>query len=151
MLERAISWFTERVLEEYPHLDSMTVKNRPDLSGRDVIRLRICWGIPLGFTYFWADKYGPYGGMIIRPVNDELLARGAQDYWGTFFDYDLSGDICWVDYAYGAGLYPKIYKVCSTTGCARFGWRHRNQTHVNPFASVSGTGMKFEPSITLAS
>lgn len=133
MFEREINWLVNRLLEEYPHL-----KN----TARDFLTARIIWGIPKGFTYFWTDSFGPYGGIIIRPVNADLILHGLYDYWETFWKFDPGGDVLWVDFAYGPGLYPQFIALCRSTGCAQLGWRHRDRTHIAPMEQMPAHGMK---------
>jgi hypothetical protein len=141
LLIREIEWLADRLMEEYPHLKNKTVKNHPELTPRDWLKLRIQWGIPKGFVYFWGDRFGTYGGLMIRPVNDRLIRLGTYDYWGTIWDFEPEGDICWVDYAYGPGLYPKMIAICRSTGLPRFGWRHRNRVHVKLMCEMPTNGM----------
>lgn len=138
ILVREIEWLIDRLLEEYPQLNEKTVQKR----SREWLKARIIWGVPKGFTYFWGDERGTYGGIIIRPVNDELIARGTYDYWNTFWDYDPKGDIIWVDYAYGPGLYPQMLALCRSTGCPRLGWRHRDRMHIRPMERMPARSMK---------
>jgi hypothetical protein len=140
-MTREIDWLIDRLLEEYPFLSQKRVKNHPELTGREWLELRISWGIPKGFVYFWGDIRGTYGGIMIRPVNDELLVNGSFNYFDTIFDFDPQGEICWVDFAYGPGLYPKMITLCQSTGCAMLGWRHRNRVHLVPFEKIPKTTM----------
>ena len=143
MLTHAIEWLIDRLFEEYPDLPrGSTVKDHPELSTRDFLRIRIQWGIPKGFSYWWGDELGVYGGILIRPVNDELIRLGIFDYWKHFFDYDAAGDICWVDYAYGPGLYPKMIALCKSTSCNAIGWRHRNRMHIRSMERMPAKGMR---------
>lgn len=132
MLTREIEWLIDRLIEEYPFLKEK----------RDFLEARITWGIPKGFIYFWGDEMGPYGGIIIRPVNDELLIKGLYDYWNSIWDYDEKGDILWVDFAYGPGLYPAMIALCRSTECAHLGWRHRNRMHIRAITRMPANGMK---------
>jgi len=136
-LASCIDWLCERLIEEYPMLATLTVQ-------KDVLLLkaRILWAIPRGFVYWWTDKFGPYGGILIRPLNQELISRSAQDYWGRICDFDLGGDICWVDYAYGPGLYPKMIDLCRSTGCTRLGWCHRDRIHLAPMERMPRKTMR---------
>lgn len=121
-MEREIEYLIDRLTEEYPFLKEK----------RDLLRTRIIWGIPKGFSYFWGDDFGIIGAILIRPVNEELITKGTFDYWDTFWEFDPEGDILWVDYAYGPGLYPEMIHLCQTTGCPKIGWRHRDRMHVRP-------------------
>jgi hypothetical protein len=142
LLDTQIDWLVDKLIQEYPWLENKTARNAPEVSGRDFLRARICWGIPRGFVYWWSDQLGTFGGILIRPVNDQILERGLYDYWGTILDYDERGDICWVDFAYGPGLYPKMLALCRTTGCTRLGWRHRGRVHLLPIERLPAKGMR---------
>jgi hypothetical protein len=138
-MSREIEWLIDRLLEEYPHL--LEVQNH-GMTARDWLKVRIQWGIPKGFSYWWGDQMGIYGGIIIRPVNEELILNGMYNYWDTIFDYDLQGSICWVDYAYGPGLYPKMIALCRSTNCSQLGWRHRDRMHIRPMERMPAKAMK---------
>jgi hypothetical protein len=141
-MSREIEWLVDRLLEEYPHLLEKTVQNHPEMTARDWLKARIQWGIPLGFAYWWGDERGTYGGIIIRPVTEELIVAGMYNYWDTIFNYDLQGPICWIDYAYGPGLYPKMIALCRSTGCPQLGWRHRDRMHIRPMERMPAKAMK---------
>jgi hypothetical protein len=139
-LNFAINWLCDRLLEQYPELRAATFQN--GWTARGMLQARICWGIPKGFSYFWTDVSGPYGAILIRPVNQELIEGSAKDYWNTITDFDLAGDICWVDFAYGPGLYPRMLALCRSTGVPKIGWQHRQRIHIVPFARMPLTKMK---------
>ena len=139
-LDCQIDWLVDRLLEEYPGLEKSTAKKA--LSAREWLRTRICWGIPKGFVYWWGDQRGTYGAILMRPVNQELLLHGTFKYWDTIFEYDPDGDICWVDFAYGPGLYHKMIALCRTTNCARLGWRHRNRVHLAPMERMPSKALR---------
>lgn len=141
MMTREIEWLIDRLLEEYPHLLDKTVKNG-EMTARDWLRARIVWGIPFGFSYWWGDHLGTYGGIMIRPVTADLILHGMYNYWETIFDFDIAGDICWVDYAYGPGLYSKMIALCQSTGCTQLGWRHRDRMHIRPMERMPHKSMK---------
>lgn len=136
MFEREIDWLVDRLLEFYPNLEKIT-------SARDFLRARIVWGIPKGFTYFWTDKYGPYGGLLIRPVTLELVQAGIHNYWGTIWDFDPSGDICWGDY--GHGPYSAFVPIFRSTGCKHLGWQHRGRMHIEPMERIGKIMDGFHP------
>lgn len=141
-MDQKIKWLIEKLLEEYPNLEKTTIQDHPDWTARDFLRARIVWGIPKGFSYWWGDSLGTYGGIMIRPVTEELIRQGTYDYWGTICDFDLQGDICWVDFAWGPGLYPKMITLCASTGCPRLGWRHRDRMHVRAMERMPHKTMK---------
>lgn len=142
MLNDAIEWLADRLLEEYPDLANKTVKNHPEVTPKEWVKLRISWGIPKGFTYFWNDHMGMLGAMMIRPATDDLIVAGSFDYWTHIFDFDCAGDILWVDFAYGPGLYHKMIALCRTSDCERIGWRHRNRIHISPMTRMPSKTMK---------
>lgn len=134
-MTREIEWLIDRLLDFYPNLEKITIQNRPEWTARDFLRARIIWGIPKGFTYFWTDKYGPFGGLLIRPVNDAMIQASWHDYWGTIWDYDPQGDICWGDF--GCGPYSDFVNIFRSTGCKRLGWQHRNRMHIEPMGRIN--------------
>jgi hypothetical protein len=126
-LKPAMSWLIEHLLREYPTLEGKTVENLPI---REWLAKRIAWGIPKGFSYWWTNGDGLCGAIMIRPINQGMIEAIYQRYWETICDYDLGGDICWIDYAYGPGLWTKMLALCRSTSCTRTAWQHRDRLHL---------------------
>jgi hypothetical protein len=117
-------------------MDRLRDPSCPNLDSRQLLALRVKWGIDLGFTFVWQDRFGPYGALMIRPVNIEILEDSSFDYWEHVWDYDSKGDIVAVDFAYGAGLYPDFIERCRSTNRPWIAWRHRDRTHLVPIAKM---------------
>jgi len=125
-----IPWLVTNLLEQYPLLAKLKVRDHPELSPDKWLALRVKWGLDKGFTRFYGDSRGIYGALLYRPVNTKLLHDSTLDYWTHIWDFDLDGDICGVDHAYGPGLYPQFIKTCIATQKPLIAWRHRNRNHI---------------------
>jgi len=116
-----------RLLDYYPNLHELQVIDHPEMSACAWLRYRIQWGLAHEFVWFTGDKYGPTGVLMIRPVTRDMISIGDNNYWRHVWDHDPLGDICFVDFAFGPGLYHEFIRCCKLTRRPWICYRHNER------------------------
>lgn len=111
-----IDWLVEKILEFDSSLWTLSVEDRPDMTIDEWMALRIRWGVDKGFVWFEFDRFNqPQKAVCMRPVNEEILGRIADNYVGSIWDYDASGPIVFIDFRYGEGSIPLTWDICKAS------------------------------------
>jgi hypothetical protein len=114
------------MLEELGWIKNLKVKASPSMTPEKWTDLWIYWADKLGFLYL-TNTYG----MIVRPINEDMVPDITADYFGTLFEFDKRfGTIAVIDFAYGPGHYPDLIRWLKSCGCKEMAWEHQKTGRV---------------------
>jgi hypothetical protein len=130
MINYRLNWLEQTLLAHCPWIKRLKVTDSEQMTPEEWLRLWISWGIPKEF--FWVLGYPePFGLIVLRPISQEMIEGIAQDYFGTIMEYDPTGSITMVDYAYGPGHYDALLSVAAATRRPWLAWEHRTRVHIH--------------------
>jgi hypothetical protein len=125
---RHAEWFAQMM---YEHLD--WVRHQ-----RWDYRRWIAWANIHGFLKIIGEPdQDPIVGLIWRPIPNWIWQAwedgqlNGVDYWRYFYEFDRSGDNCWVDFLWAPGHYREFIAFMKSLPYKKAGWQHRNTSRVH--------------------
>jgi hypothetical protein len=147
-----LEWCESILLDHCEWIKRLKVTGYEQMAPLDWVRMWISWGVPKEFFWILGDP-DPFGLIVLRPISTDMIEWIAQDYFGTLMEYDPSGTIAMIDYAYGPGHYDILLKIARATRRPLLAWEHRARVHMvemskmparTPFMKLSDRSHHFQ-------